>query len=282
VIMYDNYDINSDFHYTDYFTYKNGMVDELTSWVGVTYKMQYDKNNKLISSKVIYGGEWVSTIYFEYKNNQVIKETWYNASTQEVEDIVTQTYNAQGKFNMRESQNYGYRVDITYFNNGDLANWIYYQDGIQAVKGEYSYEHHLENPFHSLNGIQNFNEYSNLIFGSSHSWYSSEKYTFFDTEGNNPEVYYENDPALTSWELNGKKFPWSVDYYDQLNQHAVLITFDYENCAPGWKNESIQLKPNNLVNRNISELNAKALFVHSPFEMARKMKNQKFADGIRK
>src|SRR6188508_2765123 len=73
---YDYYDGIGDFHSITYFTYKNGVVDDVLASYGQRFNMEYNKQGKLISSRVYDGATLLAIITFVYQNNKVVQETW--------------------------------------------------------------------------------------------------------------------------------------------------------------------------------------------------------------
>jgi hypothetical protein len=68
------YDAINDYEQDEYFTYKNGLVDEWTTYYGYMYKMEYDRNKKMKIARSYFDGELLYTIHFIYKNNKIVKE----------------------------------------------------------------------------------------------------------------------------------------------------------------------------------------------------------------
>ncbi|HSU51764.1 MAG TPA: hypothetical protein VLJ41_14265, partial [Segetibacter sp.] len=92
---YDYYDGIGDFHSIDYYTYKDGLVDnELTG--DLRYNMKYDSENKLIGSTVYEGETLVYIINFVYDKKQLVKEIWRDATTNDIYDEVFLTYDKKG------------------------------------------------------------------------------------------------------------------------------------------------------------------------------------------
>ena len=86
---YDYYDGIGDFHDISYFTYKNGLVDDvvLTPY-GLRFNMEYNKQEELIASRVYVEDAFSYTIDFIYKNQKVVQEIWRDVTTREIVDEV--------------------------------------------------------------------------------------------------------------------------------------------------------------------------------------------------
>src|SRR5687768_6107075 len=89
---YDYYDGIGDFHNIDYFTYKNGLVDDVLTYYGVRYNMEYNKQGKLIAARAYDGTTLLAIITFVYERNRVTQEIWRDATTGEIVDELFLTY----------------------------------------------------------------------------------------------------------------------------------------------------------------------------------------------
>jgi hypothetical protein len=115
---------------------------------------------------------------------------------------------------------------------GELESWTFYLGGILNQKGEYTYDKHYKNPYRSATGISHAFVYVNPAFGTSKSWYASEKITLYDESGN-PFVLYDNDPAKTIWQIGAQNYPDVATYLDKTSSSSTVInSFTYANC-PG-------------------------------------------------
>lgn len=238
--MYHYYDALADYHQVDYFTYKNGLVDEWLSSYGSLFKMEYDDKGKLIISRMYDGETLVSTIHFIYEKNKVVKEIWYDGNTQQVLDEVYNTYNKKGELIRNESINFDLYAINTYTNRGDLESWQLFIGGLANAKGEYTYSDEFKNPYSAIPGIQYSFPYANAAFPSGNWWYSSEKITVYDPDGN-PFVYYNQDPLQTVWQSGPQLYPLQANYVDKISGGAMTNTFEYENC-PGDQNTNSRAK----------------------------------------
>ncbi len=238
VTMYDYYDPTIDYHQVDYFTYKNGLVDEWLTFYGGLYKMEYDNKRKLKIARLYDGEILLNEIHFIYNKNKVVKEIWYDGNTQQVVDEVNNTYNHKGEMIRNESTYFDYYVTNTYTKQGDLESWFLFVGGLPVQKAEYTYRDEFKNPYGARPGIDYSFAWINSAFGAGKRWYSSEKSTYYDAEGNNPFVFYDNDPLQTIWQPAAQNYPLKATYFDRLSDaHNITNTFEYENC-PGCDNNN--------------------------------------------
>ncbi len=231
--MYDYYDAVSDYRQVEYFTYKNGLVDEWLTSYGWSYKLEYDSNRRLKKAKVYEAGVLIHTIDFIYKKGNVVKEIWYAGNTSDVFDEVTYTYNQKGQMISGESVANDYKAINTYTHRGDLKSWQIFTGGLPQAKGEYIYRDEFKNPYSSAPGVEYSFPYTNAAFGTGKRWYSSEKITIYDENGN-PVILYDQDPLKTVWQGGPQNLPLQADYVDKLSGGAIINAFEYENC-PGCK-----------------------------------------------
>lgn len=229
--QYNYYDAIHDYSQIDYFSYKNRLVDEWTTFYGWVYKMEYDGNRKMKIARAYAGGELAYTIQFVYKNNKVVKEIWYNGNTQEIADEVTNTYNVKGQLIKNQSLNGDYYVINTYTPQGYLESWHFFVGGVPVQKNIYTYNDNFKNPYESARpGIEYSFAWSNSAFGAGNRWYSSEKAFFYDENGD-PFVYYDQDANQTHWISSEQNYPLRADYVDLLSGGSIVNSFEYENCG---------------------------------------------------
>ncbi len=261
--MYHLYDPISNYHQIDNFTYKNGLLDEWTASYGLVYKMDYDKTGKMKSATVFADDELVYTIHFIYKNNKVVKEIWYLGNTQVVDDEVIITYNQKGQMIKNESLPYDYYTTYTYLAaNGELDSWLFFMSGVPVQRGDYIPSRRYKNPFRAVPGLDYVFGYANSGSFSWNSWYSSEKITYYD-EGGNPSVYYDLDPAQTTWVVGSQNYPLQANYIDRLSSETITNTFEYENC-PGSVNKTSSAPGLNKQGSLLKSGNRKKILLHGP------------------
>ena len=245
MIVHDYYDGIADFHNIDYFTYKNGLVDGVQTSYGQTFNMEYNEQGKLISSRVYEEENLLYIITFVYEKNRVVQEIWRDAITGEITDELFLTYDQKGNLVRNESIVFDFYVIHTYTNDGRLESWKYFLAGLPAIKAEYTYEQNIKNPYQSLKGVDYTFWYANAGFGigTGTRWYSSERVSFYDENGN-IEVYYEQDPTQTVWQVGKQHFPLHADYFNLNTELPVTNTFQYENCDGGQPSTTARINQN--------------------------------------
>ncbi len=275
--VYDYYDGIGDYHSIDYFSYKNGLVDEWLTFYGSLFKMEYDSKRKLTISRV-YDGETLSyTIHFIYEKDKVVKEIWYDGNTQQVADEVSYFYNQKGEMIRNQSIAYDNYVLYTYTKQGYLESWFYHEGGLPLTKAEYTYHDPNKNPYEAKPGIEYSFPYSNAAFLAGKRWYSSEKITVYD-EGGNSFVYYDLDPLQTTWQSGSQNYPLRANYVDILSGASIINTFEYENCSRDNNNnaagKSLRQKTS-MKNKNTPGVNFKSLMGSPKKEAIQKLKAQR-------
>jgi antitoxin component YwqK of YwqJK toxin-antitoxin module len=240
---FDSYDGVNDVDQYDQFTYKNGLVDNIYTFYGWTFKLVYDAKNKLIASKVYVDDVQIWLMEFFYKNNKLERMTFRYPETGVLDDEVFFTYNQQGNLERSESFLYDLYATYKYTPDGSLESNVVFSGGLPFFRGDYTYNTNAKNPFRSLEGIDVQFFYGNPEYGSGTNWYSSEKITLYDENGN-PDILYEQDPAKTTWESADQHYPLKATHVDMPTQGIITNTFEYENCVPGQFARSENLRQN--------------------------------------
>ncbi len=238
---YDYYDAIHDFSQIDNYSYKNGLVDEWLTFYGILYKIEYDNKKKFKTARAYDGATLTNTIQFIYQKNKVVKEIWYAGNTNQVSDEVNYVYNQKGQMIYNESINFGYSVTYTYYENGNLKSWFYFEGGLPNSKAEYTYRNKFKNPLKARPGIDYSFAWANAAFGTTENWYSSEKITLYDELGNS-SVYYDQNPNKTVWRVGDKNYPLKATYVDAVSSGIITNSFEYENCSEKGKDSPINTK----------------------------------------
>jgi hypothetical protein len=225
----------------DHYSYKDGLVDEWATWYGSTYKLEYDENNRLTRARAFDGDVQFASIDFLYDNNRVVRELWYEGTSDVVYDDLVYIYDRKGQIIIAESALLGYRTDNVYTRDGDLESYKLYQDGMPVFSGHYTYDTHNKSPLHNgTPGVYHNFPYINTTFGQSKWWYSSEKIILYDEFGT-ASVYYDEDPAQTQWNLGSNGLAELVEYTDGISGADLSVGFGYENCREGGGGNSPRL-----------------------------------------
>jgi hypothetical protein len=220
-------------HQVDHYSYKDGLVDEWATWYGSTYKLEYDENNRLTRARAFDGDVQFASIDFLYDNNRVVRELWYDGTSDVVYDDLVYIYDRKGQLVVAESDLLGYRTDNVYTRDGDLESYKFYQDGMPVMSGHYTYDTHNKSPLHNgTPGVYHNFPYINTTFGQTKWWYSSEKIMLYDEFGT-PSVYYDEDPAQTQWNIGSNGLAELVEYTDGISGADLSVGFGYENCREG-------------------------------------------------
>ncbi len=227
---YDFYNADGDYHQTEYYVYRDGLVDKWYTWFGGVFAMEYNNKGKLARSWFYIDDALVNTIDFLYEKDNVVHEIWYDGGTQDIADEVYYTYNTKGEMIMAESTNSDYITINTFSANGDLLSWFTALGGLPYAKGEYIYTKQIRNPLLHRPGIEYEFPFSNPAGIAGNSWIASEKITVYDEAGN-PFVIYEADPILTQWHLGYQQFPTLVEYIDKNSGQYSAVTMVMENCG---------------------------------------------------
>jgi hypothetical protein len=214
------------YHYND-----KGLCDEWNiSGYGI-FKQEYDATGRLIKSRLYDGDELIYTIHFFYTGKKVTKETWYYGNTSDVYDEVLYTFNSQGQNIRMESFLGGYYTVNKFDAAGDVTEYDFYYGGnlTYSSRSKYYYPPY-KNPSRAVPGIDYGFPFLNAASVSNRFCISSEKFTAYDENGN-PEVWYDYDPKLTSYEPAAQRYPASGAFYDRVTNVWNSQAFQYENCS---------------------------------------------------
>jgi hypothetical protein len=227
---YDFYNADGDYHQTEYYTYRDGLVDKWYVWFGGVFEMEYNTKGKLVRSRFYIDDALVNTIDFLYEKDKVVQEIWYDGGTRDIADEVYYTYNTKGEMIMAESRNNDYITTNTFSANGDLLSWFTVVGGMPYAKGEYVYTKQIKNPLRYRLGLEYDFPYFNPAGLNGKSYIASEKITVYDENGT-AIVTYEADPFLTQWHLGYQQFPTLVEYIDKNTGKYSAVTMVMENCG---------------------------------------------------
>jgi len=277
---YDYYngldELNTIINTIDYYTYKNGLVDNVLASYGQRFYMEYDAKNELIGSKVYEGEALLYIITFLYEKKKIVEEIWRDATTQEIYDHVFLTYDKKGNLIRNESKIFDQITTYTYTSNQSLESWQVDIGGLPVAKAEYKYNDNYKNPYTSVSGIEHGFWYANEAFGfgTGKTWYSGEKVTLYD-ENSSPSIYYELDPAKTAWQVGQQHYPLKATYTDKSTQAQISTAFTYENCDNGISSQGAHFNESITHNKTGSDKKIKRNFrlpYKNEIEKLRKMK----------
>ena len=226
--------LNSNFGFTSSVSYNSkGLADNWSASYDFgafvyTTTMQYNANDRLTSAQYLYNGVHYYDIHYVYEGNRVVKENWYLANTNILDDEVFFTYNNRGHAIRQQSFIYGVDAHMMPDAKGNDTRYDIYFDGTLVQTGLYTFNVANKNPRATITGIP----YGIFSYGFQFSkwWETSESIFFYDEDGN-PVYYYDQDPALTTMTMNDQNYLLDVNHYDRLSGDLFNYSFDYENCA---------------------------------------------------
>lgn len=226
--------LNSNFGYTSSVSYNSrGLADSWTTSIDFgaavfTNTLQYDANDLLSNAQFLYNGDHYYDIHYVYDKNLVVKENWYLANTNILDDEVFFTYDVRGHVTRKQSFIYGFDAHLIPDAKGNYTRYDFFIDGELIQTGLYTFNTANKNPWGTMKGIPYF--LPDFVYQFSKWWETSESILFYDEDGN-PYYYYDHDPALTTMTMNDQNYLLDVKHYDRLTGDLFNYTFDYENCA---------------------------------------------------
>jgi hypothetical protein len=226
----------------DEYTYKNGRLYEWFVSYGGFFRMEYDHRGRMTGSKYYVGTDLVYTIEFIRRNNRVEQEIWRDGITGDVVDEVTNEYNQRGQIIKSTSPGFDYFVLYDHDQKGNVLRWRFYSGGVLTDEGVYTYNTNAKNPEADIKGLDYQFAYSNGALFSGPNWYSSEKITLFDPNGD-PTVLYDLDPSKTIFNLRKGNLPDLVTFTDRTTQSIYTTRFEYKACNDDCNERSARSNP---------------------------------------
>ena len=226
---------NDAFSFSDkYFHYnKKGLCDVWTtieSFGTSVYNQQYNAKGQLTGSEWNYEGELITTIKFTYKNDRIVKETWYYAGTNDIYDETWYTYDRKGQIVRDESFLNDWYSTTKYSPEGNVLSGDLFFGGSPYFSYYYSYTRPVKNPNKATPGIPYFFPYYTPTYASSKFYNAAEKEVFYEEDGT-PVVMFDYDPRKTIWQVSSHNYARSVDCYDKLSGDWFNYSFEFENCG---------------------------------------------------
>jgi len=217
---------------TQTFSYNSeGLMDEwYLSGIEFTTKVEYDEDGRFAKSLVYIGSTLAYTIYFIYEKNHVVKEVWYNGSTNDIFDEVVYTFDPNGTMLKSESFVQNYYTVYEYNKPRQLSSYILYVGGVPVVKVDFTYLFNYKSPFDAIPGFTYAFVFSDGIYYANKFYSTSASATFYDESGN---VIFQDiqNPALTRMEPGPQHYPATASYYNNSSDSYINFTFTYENCG---------------------------------------------------
>jgi hypothetical protein len=216
------------------YTYnRRGLVDQWTVTDYGNLKMEYNFLGRLIKSRLYTDGVLINTIVFFYQGDRVVKETWYDGSTQNKVDEVFYSYNNNGKVWKSQSFINDYYSFYHYTpDGGSVDGWKFYFGGKLNYEQQFTYlPPHHKMPDEARPGLNYSFITSNGWWDAGRWWSTSEKDISYDENGENPVVLVDQDPTKTVVTVNGHNYPLTTNFFDNLTQDYVHFKFDYDNCG---------------------------------------------------
>src|SRR5436190_52841 len=155
----------SEFGQETYTYNKKGLLDEwYTSFYDGYFKQEYNQRGRLIKSRLYSAGAVVYTIRFSYRDDKIVKETWYVGDTKEIYDEVLYYFNRKGQIIKNVSPVQDYVNSFEYTREGNVSKWVISFGGIPAYSTEFTYLYHHKNPLSATPGVGNGFPYANGAF----------------------------------------------------------------------------------------------------------------------
>ncbi|HEV8364066.1 MAG TPA: hypothetical protein VGQ52_11160 [Gemmatimonadaceae bacterium] len=206
-----------------------GLVSRWDDGFG-SYLPQYDAQGALIRAQYVLGDITLASIAYEYVAGKIVKEVWFNGFTGLIDDILVNTWNANGQLTRRESVPFGVFATLQYDALGNA-----YQVDVLATNGflllstTYTFLSPVKSPDLTLRGLPYGPQFLNYVFNPRRQ--TSAKAVVSDVNGNRITLF-DQDPQKSVLIAGQQQFALFQNFFDKVSGTFYAQTWSYSNC-PG-------------------------------------------------
>lgn len=207
-----------------------GLVSRWDDGFG-SYLPQYDAAGVLTRARYALGDITLASMAYQYNTDgKIVKEVWYNGATGLVDDILMNTWNANGQLTRRESVPFGFFAIFQY----DALGNAYQVDvktstGLLLLSNTYTFQAPVKNPEVTMRGLPYGAQFLNHVFNPLRQ--TSAKAVVSDTEGNLVTLF-DQDPQQSVLMAGQQQFALYQNLFDKVSGTFYAQTWTYANC-PG-------------------------------------------------
>lgn len=254
-LVFTNY---GDGYFTDTYEYNaKGLVSDFKSvWFGslaVHATMQYDAKGRLVAGTQSYDGADPVDVVFEYENNRIVKESYYETGTDNLVDLVINTFNLKGQLVKRDGPLYEIYCIFEYDAVGNCTmNEVRLYDGYFIFRNEFKYGNPAKDPSTVRPGMPPFNWWWINEVSSPNAPLEIDQYV---DDGIGGEFKaYDEDPDKTiittaSQNLVGSRLTWDDAFGIEYYQY-----WEYENCGGKSVSSARGQKPARVLNQRSKDI----------------------------
>ncbi len=205
-----------------------GLVSRWDDGFG-SYLPQYDAKGVLSRARYVFGDITLATIAYEYIADKVAKEVWVNGATGLVDDILVNTWNANGQLTRRESVPFGVFATLQYDALGNAYQVdVLGTDGFLFLSNTYTFLAPVKSPDLTLRGLPYGPQFLNYVFNPRRQ--TSAKAVVTDASGNLITLF-DQDPQKSVLVAGQQQFALFQNFFDKLSGTFYAQTWSFNNCV---------------------------------------------------
>lgn len=194
-----------------------------------SYLPQYDAQGVLTSARYMLGDFTLVSIAYQYNTDgKIVKEVWSNGVTGLVDDVLANTWNANGQLTRRESVPFGFFAAFQYDALGNARQVdVLDRSGLLLLSNTYTFQSPAKSPDLTLRGLPYGPQFLNYVFNPRRQ--TSAKAVVSDTEGNRITLF-DQDPLKSVLIAGQQQFALFQNLFDKMSGTFYAQTWSYANC----------------------------------------------------
>lgn len=206
-----------------------GLVSRWDDGFG-SYLPQYDTQGVLTSARYMLGDFTLVSIAYKYNaDGKIVKEVWSNGATGLVDDILVNTWNANGQLTRRESVPFGVFATFQYDVLGNAHQVdVLASNGLLLLSNTYTFQAPVKSPDLTLRGLPYGPQFLNYVFNPRRQ--TSAKAVVSDPEGNRFTLF-DQDPQKSVLIAGQQQFALFQNLFDKMSGTFYAQTWSYVNCS---------------------------------------------------
>ncbi|MGQ0639222.1 MAG: hypothetical protein ACT4P6_00385 [Gemmatimonadaceae bacterium] len=213
-------------------TYRYNSRGLVSQWADgfATYIPVYDARGTLVRARYVFGDIALANIAYRYDGLRITREDWFVGDTDILEDVLVNTWNAQGKLMRRESIAFGVFTTFQYDALGNAFQVdVRGTDGFLFLANTYTFIAPVKSPDLTLRGLPYGPQFINYVFNPRRQ--TSAKAVVTDVDGSLVTLF-DQDPRRSVLVAGQQQFALYQNFFDKLSRTFYAQTWTYQNC-PG-------------------------------------------------
>lgn len=191
---------------------------------------QYDMRGVLVRARYVIDDLTFATIVYEYHGGKIVRETWFLGATDTIEDILVNTWNANGQLIRRESLPFGVYTTFQYDAVGNAFQVdVLGPGGFLFLSNTYAFTAPVKSPDLTLRGLPYGPQFINHVFNP---WRQTAAKAVITDQDGNLITLFDQDPVKSILVAGRQRYALYQNFYDKLSGTYYAQTWSYQNC-PG-------------------------------------------------